>query len=388
MRIPPMQLPVDVLMDRYSPRHLLVYASLICVIGTYLFTSLNLGCAQAGRFLVGFGSAFAFVGVLKLAIIWLLPQRFALVAACTTTLGMLGGMFGDFIFSPLVAKMGWRDVIYYSALMGILVIILIWFFIPTKKEKHDFVPKMTFQQLLSELMLILKGRQIWLIGFLGFVLYLPISIFAELWGIPFLQYAYGLSKQDASHTISSIFLGWAIGGPLLGWLSDSLRNRLMPLLICSLLSIGTILIVLYQPSIAKNNLWLWLFAFGVFTSAQSIVFALARESNVPWLAGTALAMTNMLVMLGGVLFQPLVGFLLDFISAAHTISSNAANINVFSMHGFQIALSILPISILLGIFSILFIKETHARPLDVQINYKNENLINPFSHAKELEDMG
>ena len=74
----PMQLPVGMLMDRYGPRRILTAACAACAVGSYLFASSgHLSVAGVGRFLVGFGSAFAFVGVLKLATIWLPKERFA-----------------------------------------------------------------------------------------------------------------------------------------------------------------------------------------------------------------------------------------------------------------------------------------------------------------------
>ena len=66
----PMQLPVGVLLDRYGPQRLLTFACFICVAGTFLFTSTNIyWIASLCRFLMCFGSAFAFVGLLKLATI-------------------------------------------------------------------------------------------------------------------------------------------------------------------------------------------------------------------------------------------------------------------------------------------------------------------------------
>src|ERR1044072_4329198 len=65
----PMQLPVGMLMDRYGPHKLLTFACLCCTIGSWMFTDVSsMLIAGCGRFLVGFGSAFAFVGVLSLAL--------------------------------------------------------------------------------------------------------------------------------------------------------------------------------------------------------------------------------------------------------------------------------------------------------------------------------
>ena len=68
----PLQLPVGLLHDRFGPRRLLTFACLLCVVGTYMFgISHSIYIAATGRLFVGIGSAFAFVGVLKLASIWL-----------------------------------------------------------------------------------------------------------------------------------------------------------------------------------------------------------------------------------------------------------------------------------------------------------------------------
>ncbi len=106
----PMQMPVGVLMDRFGPRRLLILACLACALGSALFVCQTFYWAALGRFLVGFGSAFAFVGVLKLAAMWHAPDKFALISGLCTCLGMLGGWFGDNVLSPSVGFFGWRPL--------------------------------------------------------------------------------------------------------------------------------------------------------------------------------------------------------------------------------------------------------------------------------------
>lgn len=361
----PMQLPVGVMMDRYGPKRLLAFAALICALGTYMFAHSSLSGAQVGRFLVGVGSAFAFVGVLKLATLWLPPNRFAMIAGLATSLGMLGGMFGARSFAHLVNALGWRATIMYSAIAGVVLAGCILLFIPDKnkvdntgQENHTSI---SYRQLFAELLQLIKNPQMWLVGLVGFLLYLPISVFAELWGVPYAEHAYGLTNIEATNAVSIIFLGWAIGGPLVGWISDHLSKRRLPVIVGSFIAIGLILVILYKPEIARGHLSWWLFAFGIFTSVQIIVFPIACELNLPGLAGTALAMTNMLVMIGGVLFQPLVGMLLDILSASHK-AVNVAKIHAVTSNDFQSALIILPVGILLAVVVMLFIKETHAKP--------------------------
>src|SRR5690606_29868707 len=148
-------------------------------------------------------------------------------------------------------------------------------------------------------------------GLIGGLLYLPTSAFAELWGVPYLEQAYQLSRLEATKTISMIFLGWAIGGPINGWISDRIQQRRLPILLGGLMACALSTIILYLP-IPKSMVPSLFLVFGMVSSAQIIVFAVGRENSPQNLAGTAVALTNTFVMLGGALFQPAIGFLLDY----------------------------------------------------------------------------
>src|SRR5438034_508237 len=75
----PMQIPVGMIYDRYGARLVLFFACLIAVMGLNVFINADTySMACVGRFLIGFGMAFAYIGVLKVASVWLAPNRFAL----------------------------------------------------------------------------------------------------------------------------------------------------------------------------------------------------------------------------------------------------------------------------------------------------------------------
>ncbi len=126
----PMQLGVVVLVDIYGPLILLVFACLSCSIGAFMFGSSNhMIVAQVSRFLIGFGSAFAFVCSLKIATIWLPSERFALASGLITSLGMLGAMMGDMLLNHLIDYQGWRSTTFLSAWFGIALTFVILFFV-------------------------------------------------------------------------------------------------------------------------------------------------------------------------------------------------------------------------------------------------------------------
>ncbi len=362
----PMQIIVGLLMDRYGPRRLLALACLFSVIGTYLFAGgHNFAMAELGRFLVGFGAAFAFVGALKLATIWLPPNRFALISGIITSLGMIGAMAGDILLRNLVDVLGWKTTTYASAGVGVVLTILIWSIVrdvnPSPTHSHYHAERIYFHDLLKGLWGALRNPQIWFNGIVGFVLYLSLSAFAELWGIPYLEQARGLSRIHAADANAMVFLGWAIGGPCWGLFSDFIGRRCLPLVIASLSSLLVICVILYFPHISYGSMSFLLFLFGFLSSGQVLVFAICREVTHYRIAGTAIALTNMLVMLGGNLFQPVIGKLLDMGWTGDMINGTRH----YSMLNYQTALSVIPASIVIAVILVYFIRETHAEiPMD------------------------
>jgi len=204
---------------------------------------------------------------------------------------------------------------------------------------------------------IAKNPQMWKVGLVGCLLYMPTSVFAELWGIPYLKTAYHMSSMGAAGVISMIFFGWAVGGPVMGIFSDRLRQRRLPMTLGSAVAAILLCLVLYVPDVPHKLIGVILFVFGFFSSAQVIVFAVAREINSDKFSGTAIAFTNMLVMLGGVLFQPLVGVFLDTFWTGNVMNG----IRLYSMGDYQIALSVLPIGLLLSVFLTFFLDETACK---------------------------
>jgi MFS family permease len=349
----PMQLPVGMLMDRFGPRHLLTFACFLCTIGSLLFSySSSLMLAGFGRFLVGFGSSFAFVGVLSLAINWLPKRFFSLVAGLITTLGMLGLVYGEVKLTNMVALMGLNYVLSTLVVIGFVLTLLIFFIVrdwPQAAKRHA----QPLNEFFAEVWRVLSSVDVWVIGFVGACLYTSLSVFGELWGKSYLEYAHSLTKIEAAKAISAMFLGWGVGAPIAGFISDHTGRRVLPLVLGAFLSLLCISIILYYPGLSYDSLKIWLFLYGVFSATEILVFVLAKESSSAKIAGTVLAATNMIVTLGGVIFQPLVGKLLDMVGHDNLVNGE----HIYRAADYQIALSILPISLVLVILTGCFLKE-------------------------------
>jgi MFS family permease len=349
----PMQMPVGMLMDRFGPRRLLTFACMCCTLGSWMFTlTSSMFLVASGRFLVGFGSSFAFVGVLSLALHWLPRRYFSLVAGLITTLGMLGLVYGEVKITEWSERIGWEHVLLIIAFIGSVLSLLMLFVV--RDGPKDYKPhKYPLPEFFRNVLKVLMSPEVWLIGFVGACLYTSLSVFGELWGKTYLEQAHHLTKVEAAKTISAVFLGWAIGAPLAGYISDYTGKRILPLVIGAILALICISMVLYCPHLSYVSLNILLFLYGLFSATEIIVFIMAKECSGAKLSGTVFAATNMIVALAGVIFQPLVGKLLDSFGDSGVVGG----VHIYTVVDYQVALSILPISLLLVTILAFFIKD-------------------------------
>ncbi len=394
----PMQIPVGMLMDKFGPRRVLTFACLCCVIGTYLFASTqNIAMAQLGRFLVGFGSAFAYVGVLKISNDWLPGKYFALMAGLTTTLGMVGAMSGELTMAYMVNAVGWQSTLYYSVILGIPLTVALWFILKDVKNSNSVKNTDTVKNLNSENVKnliniendsianskeimerdtiektapkesqpktnLLRGLfvemicspSMWINGLIGCLTFLPLSAFAEIWAVPFLV-SVGFSKEEAAMGSSMIFLGFAFGGPCFGIISEMIKSRRIPLIIGSFISAFFLFLAILFPSTSKLWMYSLLFISSFFAGAEILVFAVSNDINRNEVSATASAFTNMVVMIGGAVLPPLIGKLLDNSQQLSTITGAASA----SSDSFSSALIVIPVALVLAGILSYWLKETY-----------------------------
>lgn len=349
----PMQVPVGILMDRFGPRKLLIFATICCAGGSYLFSySDSLFIAGLGRFIIGFGSSFGFVGVLSLVVNWLPKRYFSLAAGLITTLGMLGNVYGEVKLTQMVASLGLQQVLSSLVVFGITLTVLVTLIIRDRPAGMQVIHH-PLNDFFKDVWYVLISKQVWVIGFVGACLYMSLSVFGELWGKSYLEYAHHLTKMEAAKGISALFIGWAIGAPLAGYLSDLFQRRVMPIIFGAICSCICISIILFVPNLSYWSLCFWLFLYGLFSGTEIVVFVMAKENSGAKLSGTVFAVTNMIITLGGVIFQPLVGKLLDVFGK----NIVAEGEYFYRAVDYQFALSILPLSLIVVMIIGFFLKD-------------------------------
>lgn len=339
----PMQLLVGILLDRYSTKWLLILACTLCALGTagFVFTD-STTVASIARFAIGFGSAFAYVGTLKVATIWLAPRHFPVIVGVTNALGMVGAMIADVILTPVVETLGVTQAFYYCAFAGFilagLMLLLLSSAAPPGYQKHRHHERVQFRVLLR----FLCSLRFWVIGVVGGLLYLPQTVFNALWGPSFFEHVYGLSPSQAGSAVSFMLIGFIISSPISGKLGEKYGFKKGQLVLGNAVAALASAAMILLPSLIHPVLYGVTLIIGLAFGLQVQAFVLAKESVPLKLAATALAVTNMIIMLGGLLFQPLVGELIDWVGAMHSGQTDAMAI------AYQQAMLILPIGLLIG----------------------------------------
>ena len=340
-----MQVPAGMLLDRWPLGWLLSSACFICAGGAFLFGMTSVvEVAALGRFFMGLGSALAFIGVLTVASTYFSSRYFAFFAGFTQFLAALGAIGGELPLAFFVNQHGWRHVILALGWGGIFLALVMAFVIRGKKPIHKATDFKT------SLKRIFKWKQNYLIALYAFTGWGPMAVFASLWGIPFVMTKYNLSNTEAAQAIVMMWLGVGLMSPLIGYLSDFTKRRRLFIQLASVIGLIASIMALYLD-ISLPLFYVALFCMGAASGGQVLCFPLITENNSPAVASTAMGVTNMAVVSGGAILQPLAGYLL---------SCFGTNSDLYSVGAYEVALLVVPLCYALGLVVSSFIKETRG----------------------------
>lgn len=351
-----MQLPGGLLLDYFGPRRLLALAALICGISSIGFAmTSDFFMAGSARLMMGLGSAFAVIGSLKLAANWFNSDRFALLTGLMVTIGMMGAIGGEAPLAYLVDSYGWRESMIFMGSIGIGISLLIAL-IAKDTPNNTKTLKQHSEPVLTNLKSIVKNKQLWLIATYGGLMYMGTPVFCGLWGVPFLMFKMHIAKATAANYISWIFIGWAVTSPLWGILSNRIGLRKPPMYIGSIGALIVSVLFIYAPIQSPIVMQALLCLFGVFSAGFLPAFSVAKELCSKDYVATGLSFMNMMNMIGIAISEPLIGFILDTLWDG-TLSNG---IRLYPSAAYHTALSILPIGILVSLFILIWVRETHC----------------------------
>ena len=363
-----MQIPTGIIADRWGPRRLLSLGALVASSGTLIFAlAPDLLIAGLGRFLIGGSVAVAFVGCLQLANNWFPPRLYGMVAGMALLVGVIGAVCAGPPLRLCVDLFGWRPTILVSGLATVAAAVTIWIVVrdhPREKgyagpaPAVDIAPPAGPLTIWAGIKTVLRYPNTILLFLIPGGVVGPVLAFSGLWGVPFLTTHYGLPPTRAAVLTTTLLVAWAVGGPVLGWLSDRTGRR-KPLYIGGcIVTLACWSAIILAPGLSLAVLTLLLVLTGLSSGCMIISFAFAKESVPAHLSGTATGMTNMGVMMGPTLLQPAIGWVLD----RQWTGMLEEGVRVYSLDAYRAGFGLMIVWAALAVLLLFFTRETFCRP--------------------------
>ena len=344
-----------VLLDRFSAKKMILVAMFLCVFSTFVLADAHsFYLALFCRFLAGIGSAFCFIGPIRVASRWFPPKRMALVTGAIVTMAMTGGMLAQYPLTKLVSQVGWREALFMVAWLGVAMLVVMILCI---KDKPGPVTLSTIRKISirSAAKKAYLNTQTLRAALYASLMNMAVAVFGAMMGSLYLMQRLGVSKEEAAMVNAMLFFGAIFGGPLIGWCSDRLGLRVLPMKIAAVASLMVVLVILFAP-VSLIGMAILFFLLGFFTASQVISYALVAESSAPEMTATAVSAVSILTQGGYIVYQNLFSTLLLW----HGEMQMRDGVPVYSLGDYQSSALILPFGLGLALWVILKLKETHC----------------------------
>jgi len=362
-----MQLPAGLLSDSVGPRRTVTVFLVAASAGSILFgLAPNIETAFVGRVLVGFGVSMVFIPTMKILSQWYYPHEFASMAGILNAVGGAGVMAATWLLALMTEAIGWRLSFELIGGCTFVLVVLVWVIVRDRPRDKGWpaiaelaVTAGGADRKPQVIPLLVGMRQV-----VGKPHFWPLALwfffdcgiffgFGGLWGGPFLMHVYGLSREAAGAVLSMIAWGMIIGSPFLGYLSDRvLKSRKKPFIGCTgVLAIEMAVFYLFPASLPKPMLYAAFFVFSVCASSIVVIgFTATKELFPVEIAGTSVGTVNLFPFLGGAIYMPMLGKILD----AYPREASGA----YALEGYTTMLLVLLITAVVAFVCTLVMKET------------------------------
>jgi MFS family permease len=291
------QVPAGVLLDKLGSKTLIVCGALVMSAGQLVLAlTTSLPVAIGARAVVGLGDAVTFISVLRLVPHWFRPKQVPLVTQLTGICGQLGQVLSAVPFLALLLDSGWTVAYTSVAAFGLLSAALTLALVYDSPQGAAVYDENTNLRATPA-----SVRAVWLRPGtrLGFFTHMgtqfSVTVFALMWGVPYLTTAQGVSTEVAGALLSISVITAILAGIVIGLLTARYpmrRSRMVLIIIVSNALIWTIVLAL--PT--RAPLWLLVVLVVVISvggPGSMVGFDFARTFNPSATLGTAQGMVNL-----------------------------------------------------------------------------------------------
>jgi sugar phosphate permease len=376
-----MQFPSGIMADYLGPRKTITFGALLSTVGASVFgLAPSVPILFVGRFLVSIGVGLIYVNILRISIDWFKTKNFARMVAYNGLISTLGSALGAAPVALLISAVNWRWSFEILATINLAICVACWLIIKNKPSDIGLPRPDEGETIDNALVTIKTGgeepghpalgqnikfvltcRHVWASFVVGAGLFGTVLVFAGAWGIPYLMQTYGLSRSVSAEFMSLLLLSHAVGLLLIPLISDKISSRKLPLMVCTLGYLATILTLLLwngtkPPIIAIYPIFILM---GLFSGATTLSYVVAKENMPATSSGIVLGMTNMSAFLAGGIFQLLVGVVLD----ANWQGGILDGARSYPLSAYQSGFWLLLIPVVAAVTGSILIRETRCRDI-------------------------
>ena len=342
----PFSLVAGAAMDLLGPRRVVPVGAAAVGVGALLFASGNVQAASAGRLLQGAGGVFALVGAVYIATQGFPASRAATLIGATQMFGMAGGSAGQFVVGPVIAAgVSWSRFWLVMGVAGLAIGAALFALLPETERPRGGHGLRDAMRAMGR---VFGNPQSILCGMIAGLLFVPTTIFDMIWGVRYLQEARGYEYASAVIRSATVPLGWIIGCPLLGFVSDRIGRRKPVIMAGALVLLACLAFILYGPAGVLPPYLLGLVA-GVASGAAMLPYTVIKEANPPEVSGTATGVVNFLNFTFSALLGPV------FAGVLRTVSGGATSM---TLEHYQTAFEPLLYGVGLAMVLTFILKET------------------------------
>ena len=361
-----MQIPLAILLDRYSNRMVIGSFALLAGVATLIFTYADHWLwALTGRFLIGVASAVGFLGTSKAITEWFPHHHYGRMVGYTFSLGLLGALYGGRPVNVMINSLGVTQASTIIAGVGLAIglLILVFYRNPAKIIDQNLMPNTNVNTPLrfNDLKAVIANPSLITLAVANLLMVGALEGFADIWGVSFIVSGYQVPKDTAASFISWVYMGMLVGGPVLAYVTEKWNSRavlsLSGFLIAGFLSI----ILLLCSQLTPIVLQILLFILGLLCCYQVIVFSASSARVRPQFIGITIAFMNSVNMFGGSFFHSIIGYLMDHFWHGDTV----AGCKIYTTDTYVKALMIIPFcAIIGGIIAYVALKDTRLEKVN------------------------
>ncbi len=310
------QVPLGPALDFIGPRKVVSVLACLGALGSLTFAlAPTYGVAVLGRGLNGLGMACMYMGTLTLAANWYSPRSFATVAGVVSALGNTGALIATLPLALLAASLGWRGSFLLFAAFNLLLAVLAWAIVRDRPDSpaSPVSPPADSFSLSRAFRVVLGSFSFWSIALLNFFFAGSFLAVQGLWGGPFLMDVFGLTPVQAGPVLSGIAIGYIVGCPLTGMISDRLvsSRKKLTLAVLSLYLVPWVLLGNVLLPGREALLYPVYLAIGLFASGSVLFITHLKELFPARIVGTALSLSNLFAIGGAGILQYLMGGIIE-----------------------------------------------------------------------------